>query len=250
MHDGPRIYKFPLLDTDGSGGKEREKQLLTSANDDQDIGPLHDLHDGQILEVGEENSKLKLKVLHTPGHTSDHIALLVTASPSDPSEVGTIFTGDAVLGHGTAVFEDLATYLQSLEKMKKAIQDLKDDRGGNAAAKAFPGHGAVIDDAVTKIQEYISHRAMREREILGVLASGSTGQEHKWWTSMQIVKVVYKDVPESLHLAAEGGVVQVLRKLEGEGRVERRELDGEVTWRLKSSSAMQGDGAQTGKSTL
>ena len=38
-------------------------------------------------------------------------------------------------------------------------------------------------------------------------------------TSMDLVKVVYKDVPESLHVPAANGVVQVLRKLEAEGRV-------------------------------
>ena len=36
---------------------------------------------------------------------------------------------------------------------------------------------------------------------------------------MDLVKVVYKDVPESLHVPAANGVVQVLRKLEAEGRV-------------------------------
>ena len=36
---------------------------------------------------------------------------------------------------------------------------------------------------------------------------------------MEVVKVVYKDVPENLHVPAANGVVQVLRKLEAEGIV-------------------------------
>lgn len=38
-------------------------------------------------------------------------------------------------------------------------------------------------------------------------------------TPMELVKVVYRDVPESLHEPAARGVVQVLWKLQGEGRV-------------------------------
>lgn len=38
-------------------------------------------------------------------------------------------------------------------------------------------------------------------------------------TSMELVKAVYKDVPSNLHVPAANGVVQVLRKLEGEGKV-------------------------------
>jgi len=59
------------------------------------------------------------------------------------------------------------------------------------------------------------------------------------WTSMEIVKVVYKDVPENLHLPAEGGVKQVLEKLRREGRVSIRNTDDEDTrWRLSDDSSL------------
>lgn len=255
---GLKVYKYPLSNscpseppedphlTDES--RKRENQLLRSANDDQDVGVIHPLHDGQILQVGgdgDPNSSdaeyLTLQVLRTPGHTSDHIALVITSSPADPNEVGTIFTGDAVLGHGTAVFEDLALYMESLEKMKEAIEkttiggqssnSVGDESQGEKTRKviAFPGHGAVILDAKGTIDEYIAHRAMRESEVLNVVAGEPEGQqgeperEGNAWTSMDIVKVVYRHVPRSLHTAAQGGVVQVLAKLEGEGRVEKME---------------------------
>jgi endoribonuclease LACTB2 len=266
--DALRIYKYPLFDSSppaselpqdlqpGAQTRERETQLLRSANDDQDIGPIHPLQDGQILEVGDIDSsdeeKLRIQVLHTPGHTFDHIALLISSSPADPGEVGTIFTGDAVLGHGTAVFEDLGSYMASLEKMKEAIDEMgmnNSNAGGGHVqldrrrkVTAFPAHGAVIPDARGKIEEYIAHRAMREREVLDVLARGSSQDEAQdrgaesispGWTPMEIVKVVYKDIPKSLHIAAQGGVVQVLGKLEGEGRVEKLE-DGN-RWRVARS---------------
>lgn len=38
-------------------------------------------------------------------------------------------------------------------------------------------------------------------------------------TPMELVKVIYKDVPENLHEPAARGVVQVLGKLQEEGKV-------------------------------
>lgn len=40
---------------------------------------------------------------------------------------------------------------------------------------------------------------------------------------MELVKVVYKDVPENLHVPAANGVVQALRKLKSEGKVAQRQ---------------------------
>lgn len=40
-----------------------------------------------------------------------------------------MFTGDNILGHGTAVFEDLAVYLDSLSCMR-----------GQFHGRAYPGH--------------------------------------------------------------------------------------------------------------
>lgn len=150
-------------------------------------------------------------------------------------EEDAMFTGDNVLGHGTAVFEDLLTYLGSLEKMREGFK-----------GRAYPGHGPVIEDGPGKISEYVRHRRMREDQVVQVLKSGNEAvkaegkgeaeQEQDGWTSMEIVKVIYKDVPEELHLPANGGILQILRKLEEEGRVEE---DGRTErWRLKGRAAL------------
>ena len=96
--------------------------------------------------------------------------------------------------------------------------------------KAYPAHGAVIEDAKSKIEEYISHRQQREEEILAALAAEEGNTAEKEMTAMQIVKVVYKDVPETLHLPAQNGVLQVLAKLEGEGKVAK---NGKGRWSAK-----------------
>lgn len=129
-----------------------------------------------------------------------------------------MFTGDNVLGHGTAVFEDLAVYLDSLGRMREQCK-----------GRAYPGHGAVIADGPGKIGEYIAHRQQREEEILQALRAVD-GEA----TAMEVVKVVYKGVPENLHVPAAGGVVQVLRKLEGEGSVARNEKK----WRIADKAVL------------
>ncbi|OKL61060.1 hypothetical protein UA08_03817 [Talaromyces atroroseus] len=178
-----------------------------------------DIKDGQVFKV----EGATLEAFYTPGHAIDHMSFIFR-------EEDAIFTGDNVLGHGTAVFEDLGAYIASLKKMERAV-----------SGRAYPGHGTVIADATGKITEYIKHRQQREDEILRVLRFGrldveSSQQESPLslssWTPIQIVKIIYRDVPESLHVPASHGVVLVLNKLEAEGKVEHDGASGE--WRLSA----------------
>ena len=84
-----------------------------------------------------------LRAFHCPGHTTDHMAFIL-------EEEDAMFTADNVLGQGTAVFEDLAAYMKSLDSMAKQF-----------SGRAYPGHGPVIDDGPAKICEYIEHRKQR-----------------------------------------------------------------------------------------
>ncbi|KAK9648688.1 hypothetical protein V6Z96_005757 [Aspergillus fumigatus] len=169
-----------------------------------DEGQL-DIEDGQVFSV----EGATLKAYHTPGHTVDHMMFVL-------EEEDAIITGDNVLGHGTAVFEDLPVYLSSLQRMQNRV-----------SGRGYPGHGAVIEDAATKITEYINHRQQREEEVIRVLRYGKldipdnepSPERKSSWTPIEIVKVIYRNVPESLHLPASHGVLQVLMKLEAEGKV-------------------------------
>jgi ribonuclease/clavin/mitogillin len=185
-----------------------------------DDGQL-DIEDGQIFQVDGGS----LRAVFSPGHTQDHMSLIL-------EDEDAMFTGDNVLGHGTAVFENLSQYLDSLELMR-----------GMFKGRAYPGHGSVIDDGPSKILEYIRHRQQREDQVVEVLKSSKStpgleakGNKPDDWTSMEIVKIIYKDVPENLHLPANGGVVQVLHKLEKEEKVVQ---DSKTErWRLKNRAAL------------
>lgn len=136
--------------------------------------------------------------MHTPGHTTDHIAFYM-------EETGILFTGDSVLGQGTAVFEDLGTYISSLRKQL-----------GLNPATIYPGHGPIVSTAKEKLQEYIAHRLQREGEIVKVLMD--IGHDSPV-SPGDIVKVIYANYPQSLWAAAERGVILHLEKLKHEGKV-------------------------------
>ncbi|KPM38550.1 hypothetical protein AK830_g8025 [Neonectria ditissima] len=174
---------------------------------DPEPGQL-DIVDGQQFCV----EGASLTASHTPGHTADHFVFTM-------KEEDAMFTADNVLGHGTAVFEDMTTYLRSLEKMRPMFQ-----------GRAYPGHGPVIEDGPAKISEYIAHRRQREDQVLQTLTLQRDGETESpspesmvpAWTAMELVKVIYRDVPEELHLAACGGIVQILHKLKSEERVSQQ----------------------------
>ncbi len=157
-----------------------------------------------------------IRALHCPGHTTDHMAFVLEQEDA-------MFTGDNVLGHGTAVFEDLEIYMTSLGRMKHQV-----------SGRGYPGHGKVIEDATKRINEYIEHRNQREREVLHVLTEAGTAIETASFennhthrdssdtgarTPMEVVKLIYQDVPEDLHEPAARGVMQVLQKLAKEAKV-------------------------------
>jgi glyoxylase-like metal-dependent hydrolase (beta-lactamase superfamily II) len=151
-------------------------------------------------EVATEGATLR--AVFTPGHAPDHLCYYF-------AEEKALFTGDVILGAGTTVIPDetgdLGQYMDSLQRL--LALDVE---------KIYPAHGPVILNARKKIGEYIAHRQLRERQIVGALRDGPL-------EVMAIVKRIYTDVPEFLHPAAAQSVRSHLRKLLNEGRVEEHE---------------------------
>jgi glyoxylase-like metal-dependent hydrolase (beta-lactamase superfamily II) len=155
------------------------------------------LVEGEVVEAGA----VRMRTLHTPGHTSDHVAFLL-----EPD--GFLFTGDAVLGRGTSVVDppegDMASYVRSVQKML--------DLGPKTI---YPGHGPVIFTPRGKLEYYLRHRAQREQQVLAALAEGKQRPE-------EMVPGIYGgEVPPDLYPAAARSVVAHLLKLEREGKVAR-----------------------------
>ena len=153
---------------------------------------------GDPLQAGDEIKVdgMTLAVLHTPGHIHAHVCLWW-------AEPRLLFAGDLVAGQGTILHHppdgDMAAYLDSLRAMLAL-----------APAAILPGHGPVIEDPQTLLQEYIDHRLQREQQVLDWLAQGYT-------TAAEIAARIYADRPEALGIAT----LQVeahLEKLRREGR--------------------------------
>ncbi|KAG5681123.1 hypothetical protein PVAND_010583 [Polypedilum vanderplanki] len=187
ISDDCRVWKFPKTDV-----MEDFKEL-----------DLLQLTDEQTFTTEEGDV---FKIIYTPGHTTDHVILHDT-------QKNVIFSGDCILGEGTAVFEDLYDYMKSLDKILR----LK-------PKKIFPAHGNVIDNAIEKIEYYIAHRQERERQIMSAFDIANR------LTLMGIVEIVYKETPKNLWNAAAINVHHHLTKLQKEGKISEIHEDDEVLW--------------------
>jgi glyoxylase-like metal-dependent hydrolase (beta-lactamase superfamily II) len=140
----------------------------------------------------------QLRAIHTPGHSPDHVCFF------DERE-GELYCGDLVRAGGTIVIPasqggDVAQYIDSLQR----IRALKPRR-------LYPGHGPLIDQPSTLIDEYLRHRAIREAQILEALRTGATSPE-------AIVARVYGTLAPGLAAAAADTVLAHLAKLRNEGK--------------------------------
>jgi glyoxylase-like metal-dependent hydrolase (beta-lactamase superfamily II) len=144
------------------------------------------LGDGDVVAA----AGCELRVLATPGHTSDSLSFVLDG-PATPA----VLTGDTVLGRGTTVIAHpdgaLGPYLASLRR----LTELPD------GTTVLPGHGPELPDAPAAARHYLAHREQRldqVRSALDVLGPDATAR--------QVVERVYADVDEVLWGAAEASV--------------------------------------------
>jgi glyoxylase-like metal-dependent hydrolase (beta-lactamase superfamily II) len=140
------------------------------------------LHDGDVVGV----DGLEVRVIGTPGHTSDSLSFVLPAERA-------VLTGDTVLGRGTTVVAHpdgmLGAYLASIHRLRNLAAEHEID-------VIWPGHGPVLDDALRVLDYYVRHRAERLEQVRAAVAGGAL-------EPMDVVRTVYADVDPRLWPAAE-----------------------------------------------
>jgi len=175
--------------------------LAYDARDELEID--RSLADGDTIEATE----FSLEAVHTPGHASNHLCLLL-------GKERVLFSGDHVMQGSTVVISppdgDMAQYLASLDRLRSMRPRLK---------AIAPGHGLRIDDPKAKLDEYVEHRLARERQIADTLRAAGTA------TPEALVESIYAEVAEELHPVARKTVWAHLRKLADDGEVTGEDPD-------------------------
>ncbi|HEX5089332.1 MAG TPA: MBL fold metallo-hydrolase [Nocardioides sp.] len=151
---------------------------------------------------------LRLRVVATPGHTSDSVSFLLPAERA-------LLTGDMVLGRGTTVVAypdgELGPYFDSIARMRSLA-------ASGDVVTIWPAHGPVLDDALGTLDHYLVHRRERLGQVeaalarLGVARPDPDDEE----LPRRVVEIVYQDVDESLWEAAEWSVRAQLAYLAGQ----------------------------------
>jgi glyoxylase-like metal-dependent hydrolase (beta-lactamase superfamily II) len=121
---------------------------------DFDYAPDRVLADGENVEGPD----WRLAAVATPGHTSNHLCLALEGT-------GALFTGDHVMGWSTTIVSppdgEMADYMRSLDLLLK-----RDDK------VYYPAHGPAIEKTRSHVRGLITHRRMREQQILRRLGQG------------------------------------------------------------------------------
>ncbi len=131
----------------------------------------------------------------TSGHSIDHFALI---------SGGVCFTGDAVLGKGS-VF--VAPHRGAMSDYMLALARL---RARTDFDVLCPGHGPIVWDAADKLEEYLSHRSERERNLLDALERGLRSER-------ELLDAAWPEVAQPLRPLASITLAAHLGKLEDEG---------------------------------
>ena len=165
--------------------------LLTHSHRDHTEG-------AELLDAPVLSDPAPLDAIPTPGHAADHVAFVLGP---------VAFCGDLILGWGSAIVPpaadggSLADYLASLERLRDLQPEL-----------LCPGHGPWITDPAAKIEEYVTHRAGRERMLVTALEAGERSPE-------ALLDAAWDDVPEPMRPAAALAMRAHLEKLAAEGRL-------------------------------
>ncbi|MCT1370066.1 MBL fold metallo-hydrolase [Corynebacterium mucifaciens] len=189
---------------DHADGAERFRQLTNApvrALAPQYCAGAEQLTDGEVIAI--DGVTPQLKVVATPGHTSDSVCFFVYPGAPDSSELEAVVTGDTIAGrHTTMISEtdgDLGDYLDSLELLEEQGKDIT----------LLPGHGPEGADLSAYARKYIDRRNQRLDQIREALKTYGDNVDIN-----TLVDAIYDDVDPVLRGAAEQSTRVALRYLQ------------------------------------
>jgi len=115
------------------------------------LTPTVRVEDLEVLRIGGR----EWQVVHTPGHTGDHICLL---EPAD----GILLSGDHVLPTITPHISGLTGSDDSLAEFVAALRRVADLDG---VTRVLPAHGLAFDDLPGRVDAIIEHHVERLAQI-------------------------------------------------------------------------------------
>ena len=188
---------------DHTGGLPALRELTGAASrglaEEFSVG-AQPLRDGEVIPAGDG---LSLRVLATPGHTSDSVCLVLLR---DGVDVG-VLTGDTILGRGTTVIDhpdgSLGDYLESLERLIAL-----------GPVPALPAHGGFPGPVDAVAGAYLKHRRKRLDQVAATITSLRARGIEPGVTA--VTDVVYADVDPTVRRAAEMTVAAQLALLDPE----------------------------------
>ncbi|MTD17066.1 MBL fold metallo-hydrolase [Nakamurella sp. YIM 132087] len=173
--------------TAGSPGLRARTGAPVRAVDPEHCHGGDPLTDGETVDLGGRS----VRVLATPGHTSDSVSFEIVDAAGD---VEAVLTGDTILGRGTTVLAppdgDLGDYLDSLDRLAAV-----------GRVRVLPAHGPDLPDMVEAAAAYRAHREQRLDQIRAALAvlGPDAGVA-------EVTDHVYTDIDPSVRGAAEMSV--------------------------------------------
>ncbi|WP_431474351.1 MBL fold metallo-hydrolase [Marinobacter sp. KM021] len=176
---GCRVFGWPA--PEGAGQDQSFK-----ADDEPEHGDLI------VSEAGI------LKVIHTPGHASNHLCFLLT-------DQELLFSGDHIMQGSTVVINppdgDMKAYVESLyELLEEPVRFIA------------PAHGFLMGQPEAVIDYLITHRLSREHKIFRALEALAPV------SLKDLTAKAYDDVPAAIHGLAARSALAHLLKLEAEHR--------------------------------
>ncbi|WP_144777496.1 MBL fold metallo-hydrolase [Marinobacter maritimus] len=186
-----------------TGCKVYGQSAPEGASQDQKFAPDHQPEHGDLIKTDAGT----LKVLHTPGHASNHLCFLLR-------DQELLFSGDHIMQGSTVVINppdgDMKAYLESLY-----------DLLAEPVRYIAPAHGFLMGNPEAIIDYLITHRLSREHKVAKALDTLSPV------SLKDLTSKAYGDVPTAIHGVAARSALAHLLKLETDGRA----LQEDGLWR-------------------